>query len=189
MNSLFLSLNFPLLLCLLCLVAQRLLELRHAEKNRAIALSRGAKEYGANHYWLFVVLHTAWMLGWLIEGWRTSTDAPLWQSPAQMLLSLVCLFLLVATQGLRYWAIRSLGEAWNTRILVVPGGKRVVTGPYRYFTHPNYIAVVIELAAVPLMFGAWKTALLASIANAIILLAIRIPAENKAMQEHLLNQQ
>jgi methyltransferase len=180
-----LSPNTPLLILLAVLITQRLLELRHAEKNRAIALAKGAKEFGAKHYPLFVVLHTSWILGWLIEGWRTQADLPIWANPTQASISAVCGIAFVLAQGLRYWAISSLGEAWNTRILVVPNAERVQSGPYKYFTHPNYLAVVIELAAVPLIVGAWKTALLASIANACILLFIRIPAENKAMQEFL----
>lgn len=177
--------NTPLLVLLFVVILQRLLELLHAEKNRKIALSRGAKEYGAKHYPLFVVLHTSWMLGWVVEGWRVGNDT-LWDSPVAFIISAICLVLFLAAQGLRYWAIISLGEAWNTRILVIPNSKRITSGPYKYFSHPNYLAVVIELAAVPLIFMSWKTALLASIANAIILLLIRIPAENKAMAEHLL---
>ena len=177
--------NIPLLTILAFIIVQRLLELRHAERNRAIALSKGAIEFGAKHYPLFVVLHTVWMLGWLWEGWRAITDAPLLANPSQAVLSGVCLCVFLAAQGLRYWAISSLGEAWNTRILVIPGGKRVTTGPYKFFKHPNYLAVVLELAAVPLLFGAWKTALVASLANACLLLFIRIPAENKAVAEIL----
>ena len=177
--------NIPLLILLAVVIAQRLLELRHAERNRKLALSRGAKEFGAKHFPLFLVLHTAWILGWLLESWRGSTNAPLWASPFQVMLSIVCLCAFALAQGLRYWAISSLGEAWNTRILVIPDAERVRTGPYKFLTHPNYVAVVMELAAVPLIFGAWKTALLASIANACILLFIRIPAENRALQEVL----
>jgi methyltransferase len=177
--------NIPLLSFLVIIIVQRLLELRLAKKNREVALSRGAKEYGSRHYPLFIVLHTSWIISWVIEGWRMCEALPFWETPQQAILSLVSLVIFLIAQGLRYWAISSLGEAWNTRILVVPGGKRVTTGPYKFFKHPNYLAVVLELAAVPLIFGAWKTALIASLANACLLLFIRIPAENRAVEEVL----
>jgi methyltransferase len=166
-----------LLLCMIAAVsAQRLLELRYAEGNRARALQRGAREFGAEHYVFFVVLHTAWLLGWVVEG--------LWFARAMTVGDSIALFeAFVLAQALRYWAIASLGEAWNTRILVVPGMKRVSKGPYKWVNHPNYIAVAIELFAGPLIFGAWRTALIASLLNAILLLFIRIPAENAALRD------
>lgn len=167
-----------LLAMVVAVIVQRLLELRVAERNRAHALAQGAQEFGAAHYPLFVVLHTAWLLGWLLEGLGViATPRTMTFGDA---LALFEAFLLA--QGLRYWAIASLGSAWNTRILIIPGAERVRRGPYKWVNHPNYIAVAIELMAAPLIFGAWRTALLASAANAVILLAIRIPAENAALR-------
>ena len=91
-------------------------------------------------------------------------------------------------QPLRYWAILSLGENWNTRILVVPGAKLVRRGPYRYLRHPNYIVVVVEILSFPLIFGAWITALVFSVLNA-ILLSARIRDENRALAELALSGQ
>jgi methyltransferase len=90
------------------------------------------------------------------------------------------LFLLV--QPLRYWAILSLGENWNTRILVVPGANLVRRGPYRYLSHPNYVVVVVEILAFPLTFGAWITALVFTVLNAAVL-SLRIREENRALAE------
>jgi methyltransferase len=89
-------------------------------------------------------------------------------------------FLLV--QPLRYWAIFSLGVNWNVRVLVVPGGKLVRRGPYRYFPHPNYVVVVVEVLTFPLIFGAWITAIVFSLLNA-ALLYVRIRTENQALRE------
>jgi len=124
------------------------------------------------------VLHTAWLLGWLLEGLGVIA------TPRTMTFgdALALFEAFVLAQGLRYWAIASLGSAWNTRILIIPGAERVRRGPYKWVNHPNYIAVAIELLAVPLIFGAWRTALLASAANAVLLLAVRIPAENAALR-------
>ena len=93
--------------------------------------------------------------------------------------ALVVAFL--AAQVVRYWAIASLGRRWNTRILVLPGAPLVATGPYRYLRHPNYVAVVIELAVVPLVFEAWVTASLFSAANAAMLILVRVPVETRAL--------
>jgi methyltransferase len=175
----------------LAIAAQRLLELRLAEKNRALAMAQGAKEFGAEHYFLFVVLHVSWMLGWLTEGWLNARNPELWADGdvGMLIMTVASIMIFLAAQGLRYWAIWSLDTSWNTRILVVPGAKRVRRGAYKYLTHPNYVAVALELASVPLIFGAWKTALAASLANAVILLFMRIPAENRALQEFLKDNQ
>ncbi len=158
------------------IVIQRLSELRVATRNYKWAMAQGATEYGADHYWLFIVLHTGWLLGWLVEGWwRGAQLAQLWW---------LWLGIFVTAQALRYWALTSLGKQWNTRILIVPNADRIARGPYKFIPHPNYIAVVLELLSVPLIFGAWWTAIIASIANAIILLGVRIPAENKALNAY-----
>ena len=85
-------------------------------------------------------------------------------------------------QPLRYWAIVSLGMNWNTRILVLPDAKLVGSGPYRYFSHPNYVVVAVEILTFPLIFGAWITAIVFPLLNA-ALLFVRIRTENRALQE------
>lgn len=156
-------------------VAQRLSELALARRNLKWALAHGAIEYGADHYWLFVVLHSGWLVGFNLEWWITKPTVPaLWP---------LLLVGIVLAQILRYWAITSLGKYWNTRIVVFPGDELVKTGPYRYLKHPNYLAVVIELAAIPLLLGSWRTAVVASLLNAIMLFFIRIPAEEQALQQ------
>jgi methyltransferase len=154
---------------------QRLAELWLAERNRRWALARGAKEYGQGHYPLFFILHLGWLLGWALEGsWRGQASGLWW----------LWLGVFLAAQGLRYWAIATLGPYWNTRILIVPGGRRIREGPYRYLRHPNYLAVSLELLALPLIFNAWITALAASLLNAWLLLRVRIPAEEAALGQY-----
>jgi methyltransferase len=153
---------------------QRLLELALSRRHERLLLARGAVERGKEHYPLMVTLHVLWLLSTLVEGLLRGPELPtLWPVP-------LALFLLV--QPLRYWAILSLGDYWNTRILVVPGAELVRRGPYRYFRHPNYVVVVVEIAAFPLIFGAWVTALVFSILNA-ALLYVRIKEENRALAE------
>lgn len=154
------------------LVLQRMAELMLAGRNARLLRARGARESGASHYKWLVILHTLFPIALATEvmvlGARPGLLAPLWLSAW------------LAAQLLRYAAIRALGEYWNTRILVVPGAPLVRRGIYRWLRHPNYVAVVLELLAAPLMFGAWRTALLFSLTN-LVLLRIRIRCEEQAL--------
>ncbi|MFN3187522.1 MAG: isoprenylcysteine carboxyl methyltransferase family protein [Nannocystaceae bacterium] len=152
------------------LVVQRALELRLAKRNEAWARAQGAREFGARHYPAFFVLHGGWMLGWLYEAEALPPSWWVWAA------------VFAAAQGLRYWAIGTLGPRWNTRVLVLPGRAPIVAGPYRFIPHPNYVAVALELAAVPLVVGATWTALVASVLNAALLLGVRIPCEVRALR-------
>lgn len=155
------------------IAGQRLGELLLARSNRRRALASGAQEYGAGHYRLFFLLHSGWLAGWIIEGQAAGSVSAVWP---------LWLSLFIAAQLLRYWCILSLGRCWNTRILVIPGQPYKRCGPYRYFRHPNYLAVTAELAAVPLLFDAVWTAAVATLCNGALLLFIRIPAEERALQ-------
>jgi methyltransferase len=158
-----------------CLVAlQRLLELVYSRRNERRVRARGAVERGAGHYPVMVALHSFWLISTFVEGLLRGPEIPAWW-PVPLVA-----FLLV--QPLRYWAIVSLGTSWNTRILVVPGGKLVKSGPYRYFPHPNYVVVAVEILTFPLIFGAWITAIVFSLLNA-TLLFVRIRIENRALEE------
>jgi methyltransferase len=158
---------------LAAIVVQRLLELRVAKRNEAWARAQGARELSARHYPAFFVLHVGWLLAWPLEAWLTGPRLVSgWWALA---------LAFVAAQGLRYWSMRTLGKRWNTRILVLPGKAPIERGPYRIVRHPNYVAVFVELAVVPAMFGAWWTTTIASVLNAMLLLGIRIPAETRAL--------
>ena len=168
--------NRRMIVILLTIVlCQRVIELYIARRNRRVAMRLGAKEYGANHYYLFFVLHIGWIVGWVIEsyahGWVLSKYWYIWA------------IVLVNAQILRYWCIASLGYCWNTRILVISGAQRISNGPYQFLRHPNYVAVALEMISVPLLCNAFITALFASICNAFLLLKIRIPEEERAINQ------
>ena len=163
---------FGLLIGLVAL--ERLAELVVARRNEKWSRARGAVEAGAAHYPVMVLLHTGLLLGALLEvglGGRPFVPALGWTMLALVLLA----------QALRWWCIATLGRQWNTRVLVVPGLPRVVRGPYRWFSHPNYVAVVVEGFALPLVHTAWLTAAVFTVLNA-ALLAVRIAAENAALR-------
>jgi methyltransferase len=154
--------------------AQRLFELVLARRNERRARARGAIERGRGHYLLIVALHVLWLVSTLVESVLRGPELPtFWPFP-------LALFLLV--QPLRYWAVFSLGESWNTKVLVVPGAKPVRHGPYKYLNHPNYVVVVAEILTFPLIFGAWITALVFTVLN-VAVLYVRITEENRALVE------
>jgi methyltransferase len=163
------------LLAGVCLVGlQRLLELSYSRRNERRLRARGAVERGAGHYPLMVAIHSMWLVSTLVEGLLRGPEIPAWW-PVPL-----AVFLLV--QPLRYWAILSLGQNWSVRVLVVPGGKLVKSGPYRYFLHPNYVVVAVEVLTFPLIFGAWITAIVFTLLNT-ALLYVRIKSENRALRE------
>jgi methyltransferase len=169
-----LSASVLLVLAVALVAVQRLFELVLARRNERRTRARGAVERGQRHYLLIVALHTLWLVCTLVEGLLRGPDIPaFWPVP-------LALFLLV--QPLRYWAIFSLGERWNTKILVLPGEKPIRRGPYRYLNHPNYVVVVVEILTFPLIFGAWITGLVFTVLNAAIL-SLRIREENRALSE------
>lgn len=152
---------------------ERLAELVIARRNLAWSLERGGVEVGAGHYPVMVVLHTAFLVGCLAE--VILLDRPFLPALGWSMLAIV-----VAAQVLRWWCITSLGPRWNTRVVVIPGAPRVNGGPYRLFSHPNYVAVVAEGIALPLVHTAWITALVFTVLNA-ALLTRRITTENAAL--------
>jgi methyltransferase len=153
---------------------ERLAELVVAKRNLAWAQARGGRESGFSHYPVMVLLHTGLLAGCLLEAW-------LGGRPYVPALFFAMLALVVAAQALRWWCIRTLGHQWNTRIVVVPGLDRVTGGPYRWFSHPNYVAVVAEGLALPLMHTAWITAVVFTLLNA-GLLSVRIRLEDEALR-------
>ena len=152
---------------------ERLVELAVSKRHAAWAFSRGGKEFGRRHYPAMVVLHTALLVGAIAEVW-------ILKRPFLPILGWAALAVVIASQTLRWWCIGSLGRQWNTRVIVVPGLPLVSRGPYRLLRHPNYVAVVLEGAALPLVHCAWATAAGFTVLNA-ALLARRIQVEERAL--------
>ncbi|MFF9144856.1 isoprenylcysteine carboxyl methyltransferase family protein [Streptomyces sp. NPDC014861] len=160
-------------LLVLAVAAERVVELVVARRNAAWTLARAGVEHGRGHYPVMVVLHTALLVCCLLEpvlAGRPFLPALGWSMAALVLLA----------QALRWWCITTLGPYWNTRVIVVPGTTPITGGPYRLLRHPNYIAVVVEVAALPLTHSAWLTATVFSAANA-ALLTVRLRSENAAL--------
>ena len=161
------------LLLIAAVAAERLAELVIAQRNLAWSRARGGVEFGAAHYPLMVVLHTGLLVGCVAE-------VAVLHRPFLPALGWPMLAVVLAAQGLRWWCITTLGHQWNTRVVVVPGAARITGGPYRLLPHPNYLAVIAEGVALPLVHTAWLTALVFTVLNA-MLLRTRVGIENRAL--------
>ncbi len=152
---------------------ERLAELVVSTRNARWSLARGGRETGRGHYPVMVALHTGFLAAMLVEAWVRRPAVP-------AALAWSMLVVVLASQALRWWCIATLGRRWNTRVIVVPGLPPVTGGPYRLLRHPNYVAVVAEGIALPLVHAAWLTALGFTLANA-ALLTVRIRVEDAAL--------
>jgi methyltransferase len=156
---------------------ERVAELVVSLRNAKWSFERGGVESGKGHYPFMVLLHTGFLAGCLVEA--IVADRPFVPALGWSMFAVVLL-----AQGLRWWCIGVLGPQWNTRVIVVPGLKLVASGPYKWIRHPNYVAVVAEGIALPLVHTAWVTALVFLVLN-IPLLAIRIRTEEAALDSAL----
>jgi methyltransferase len=165
----------PYVLLILAVAAERLAELALSRRNLAWARTRGGREYGFGHYPFMVVLHIGLLVACLVEAAHRRFVPALGAS---------MLVVVVLAQVLRWWCITILGPRWNTRIIVIARLPLVEAGPYRWMRHPNYVAVVAEGIALPLVHTAWITAACFTVANA-LLLRVRIASENAALAHAL----
>ena len=159
----------------ICVIIQRLLELRLAKRNERTLKAKGAVEYGAKHYKWIVLLHSLFLVSLGLEVAVRRPELAIWE--------IAPLSIFIFCQIFRIWVLTSLGPFWNTKIMVLPGAEVVIKGPYRYIKHPNYLVVALEILALPLIFQAYFTALVFSLLNACLLLGVRIPTEEQALRE------
>lgn len=149
--------------------AERIAELVLSRRNARLAFARGAVESGADHFRWMVLLHALFLPACGLEAILRGSG-----------LSIPFAGGAVAAQGLRWWAIASLGSRWNVRVIVIPGEPLVQRGPYRFVRHPNYLAVIAEMICIPLAGGAWICALVFSLLN-IVILRVRVRSEERAL--------
>ncbi|MEO1067087.1 MAG: isoprenylcysteine carboxylmethyltransferase family protein [Pseudomonadota bacterium] len=156
----------PALLFIGFLIAQRLVELWIAQRNTHRLLARGAQEHAPDHYKLIVAVHALWIFAIVVFGFDQA-------------ISWAWLAIYAGLQLFRLWILMSLGERWTTKIIILDE-PLVAKGPYQYIKHPNYVLVIAEIIAAPMVLGLTWVAIVFTILNALVL-AIRIPAENRAL--------
>ncbi|MDP1974372.1 MAG: isoprenylcysteine carboxylmethyltransferase family protein [Alphaproteobacteria bacterium] len=154
-----------------CVASQRLLELVLANHNTTKLMAQGGQEFGKEHYPFIVLLHASWLLSLFLF------------VPSAAPINIPLLLVFIVLQSLRIWVIASLGPYWTTRIISLPQAPLIKRGPYRFLRHPNYWVVIAEIAVLPLVFGAWKIALVYSLLNA-ILMRYRIRIEEESLALH-----
>lgn len=159
----------------LAVAAQRMLEVRVSRQNEAELRARGGVERAQAQMPFMVALHGGWLIA-------TLTEVLLLERPFHRALALPALLVFCVGQVLRIAAIRALGSRWTVKVMVVPGESPVSNGIFRHLRHPNYLGVILEIAALPLIHTGWITALVFSIGNAILLRA-RIRAEERALAD------
>jgi len=164
------------LVFLLVLAIERCVELAVSRRNAAWAFAHGGVEVGQRHFRYMKLMHVSFFGACVAE--VMYLHRPFWAA-----LGVPMLLLVACAQALRYWVILTLGPRWNVRIIVIPGQPVVTSGPYRYLRHPNYLAVIVETAAIPLVHSAWLTAIGFSALNALMLL-VRIHREESALERY-----
>ncbi|MEK4228204.1 isoprenylcysteine carboxyl methyltransferase family protein [Solibacillus sp. FSL H8-0538] len=155
-------------------IAQRLIEVLIAKRNEKRMFAQGAYEVGASHYPYMLALHSSFFVSLFAE--------VLYFERSISLIFPVLFVIFLIVQALRIWCLTSLGQFWNTKIIILPGSNVIKTGPYRFIRHPNYVIVCMEILLLPLMFQAYLTALVFTCLNFAMLL-VRIPQEEKALRE------
>lgn len=162
-------------LLVIAVAAARLVELGVSNRNVRRLTARGAVEAAPGHYPVMVALHTAFLAACPAEVWLLDRPFLPW-------LGWPMLALVLGAAGLRLWVIRALDGRWTTRIYCLPDTPPVTSGPFRFLRHPNYLAVIVEIVALPLVHTAWLTSAVFSVANA-LLLRVRIRAEEAALAQ------
>ena len=160
-------------LFILVVGAERLVELVVSRRNAQWSIANGGKEFGQRHYPVMVTMHTLLLVSCMVEVWT-------WHRPFLPWLGWPMVLVVALSTVVRWWCAATLGKHWNPRVIVIPGAPLVHRGPYRWVHHPNYAAVTAEVAALPLVHSAWVTAIVFSIANALVL-NVRIRTENAAL--------
>ncbi|WP_137145404.1 isoprenylcysteine carboxyl methyltransferase family protein [Mycolicibacterium sp. CR10] len=158
---------------ILLIGAERLVELAVSRRNARWSFANGGREFGRGHYPAMVSMHALLLVSCIVEVATLHRPFVPW-------LGWPMVILVAASTGMRWWCVATLGKHWNPRLIVIPGAELVRRGPYRWIHHPNYTAVAVEVVALPLVHSAWLTAIVFTIANALVL-RVRIHSENLAL--------
>ena len=154
------------------IIFARFFELILSKKNTTKLLQEGAKERYGFHYKFIVLFHIVFIVFFLAKSFSNST------------FNINYLYVFFIVQIFRYKIIYDLGEFWTTKILVI-NKPLVKTRMFRYFRHPNYLVVFLEVILVCLFFNDFYSLIVFSVINS-VLIATRIFFEEKANKFRLM---
>ncbi len=160
-------------------VLERLFELVLSKFNTKKVLARGGVVIKHPIHRVVVISHIIWLVAIPLEIY-------FFRAEFNTTLASFCLVVLVFAMVLRYWAVLTLGDRWNIRVITVPGEERITGGPYRWFRHPNYIAVYAEYFALPLLHSAWFSASILGVIGSLVI-AAKTRVEDDALSHALIN--
>ena len=140
----------------------RIVELRLSRRHQRARAADGAGVLPERVFPAMVALHTGILVAAVLE-------TLLLARPFAAALAVPAVTLVVLANALRFWVIATLGVHWNVRVVPSMRLGVVTSGPYRFVRHPNYVAVFVELAALPLVHGAYLTAVAGALLHAAIL--------------------
>ncbi len=161
------------LIIIAAVVIQRVVELQISKRHVTTVLAQGGRLHGSNLIGIVKGLQIGWFIAMVAEVWGLNR-------PFLPLLAAFSILAIIAGQGLRYLSMQALGQRWTLPIVTLPGASAIDTGIYRHLRHPNWLGVSLEILALPLVHGAYLTAIGFSLANA-VLMFWRIQAEEKAL--------
>ena len=121
------------------------------------------------------LLHAGLVFGPIAEVWWL-------ERPFVPALAVGSVVLLVAATALRIWTLSTIGRAWNVRVVKPQEGAIATGGPYRWIRHPNYLCVILELLALPMLHTAWISALALTLLNGAVLV-VRIRTEEAMLMQ------
>jgi methyltransferase len=134
--------------------------------------ARGATEPAGD---VIDTMRWAYPLSFIAMGIEGALTGP---APDEVMIYGLALFGLA--KALKLWAISSLGPRWSFRVLVLPGAPLINSGPYRFLSHPNYVAVAGEIASVALIVWAPIAGVLATTGFGVLMVK-RIRVEDRAL--------
>jgi methyltransferase len=154
----------------------RLIEMSISRRRQRALAERGIVKITQPDFRWMVLLHGGVLAGAALEVW-------LLERPFIPALALPMTALFVLSNVLRWWVIRALADHWNVQVMNSLALGVVTDGPFRWIRHPNYLAVFLELLAIPLIHTAWLTASAGALAHVGVLRS-RIAAEEKMLLTH-----
>jgi methyltransferase len=151
----------------------RLVELRISRRHQQNMLAQGAARVPEPHFKWMVVVHTGVLIGAALE-------VVVLRRPFLPLLAATMFVLFLASNLMRFWVVRTLGDLWSVQVMDSTRIGVVTTGPFRFVRHPNYTGVILEMISLPLIHTAWITAIVTLVAYSFVL-SMRIRAEESVL--------